>query len=156
MRIKKVKLTDTGKIVMVYEKSTKNGIWDEYSFSCSEAAKPSFYAAMAKLATHVVEMCELPESFTEKISVRGVSFSYGGEKEVMGATISAQMKLDKSYQNLNINTPHKASDSYSDSPADDMQLLTDDCIDDLLKLQAECEDYIDGDRAQGRLFKEIA
>lgn len=158
MRIKKVKLTKLEKIMMVYEKQSNMGVWDEYSLSCSEAAKPSFYEALKKLAAHVVEMCELPEEYEDRIKVKGVSFSYGGENEVMGATISAQMELENSYQNLNINTPHKASDMYSpNAEPDEMQLLTSDCIEDLEKLQDECRAYIRGDRAQGRLqFEEMA
>ena len=70
----------------------------------------------------------------------------------MGATISAQMKLNKSNQNLNLNTPHKASDSYSDAPADPKQLLPDKCIDALTELCREVELYIRGERAQGKLF----
>jgi len=70
----------------------------------------------------------------------------------MGATITSQMKLEDSYSNLNLNTPHKASDSYSDAPVDEMQLLTDDCISDLSCLCEEVELYINGERAQGKLF----
>lgn len=153
LRIKKVKITKESKISMVYEKRTKNGSWDEYSFTCSEAARPEFYTAVSNLAKHVIEMCELPESYLNRITVRGVSFSYSGEAEVMGATISAQMKLEHSYPDLNINTPHKASAPYSEySEPDEMQLLSDDCIMDLEELQHECKLYIKGDRAQGSLF----
>lgn len=50
-------------------------------------------------------------------------------------------------------TPHKASDSYSDTPADPMQLLTDECVNALYVLSNECDLYIGGERAQGQLFK---
>lgn len=39
-----------------------------------------------------------------------------------------------------------------DTPEDEKQLLTGKCIDVLEALQAECEAYIKGDRAQGSLF----
>jgi hypothetical protein len=153
MRIKKFKVTKYNQISMVYEQGSMNQ--DEYSFTCSEKARPEFYVAMAVLAEHVIDMCELPEDYMERIKVRGVSYSYGGEKEVMGATISAGMKLYESNQALNINTPHKATDSYSDAPAQDSQLLGNDCIKALMVLQAECKAYIQGDRAQGSLFSEV-
>lgn len=152
MRIKKAKITSDNKIAIVYEQRSKTGAWDEYSFTCSEDARPEFYAALKALAPHVVDMCELPETYLDRINVRGVSFSYGGEKEVMGATISGQMKLNYSNCNLNLNTPHKASESYSDTPADEMQLLSGDCIDALGALCEEVELYIGGERAQARLF----
>lgn len=153
MRIKKVKITSENKISMVYEQKTRMGGWDEYSFTCSEKARPEFYDAMGGVAPHVIEMCELPEDYLSRIKVRGVSFSYGGEKEVMGATISAAMELKDSYQNLNINTPHKASAMYNEgSDPDDMQLLSGKCIEALEALQEECKAYISGDRAQASLF----
>jgi hypothetical protein len=152
LRIKKVKVTSENKIAMIYEDKNSNGTWDEYSFTCSDGARPTFYTALQDLSKHVIEMCELPVDYQSKIKVRGVSVSYGGEKEVMGATITAQMKLNNSNCDLNPNTPHKASDSYSDTPADDKQLLTDNCIGDLKTVYEECKAYISGDRAQGKLF----
>lgn len=71
----------------------------------------------------------------------------------MGAVISSSMKLENSYQGLNINTPHKAADSYNENDPDPMQVLFDDCIDDLNMLLQESFLYIDGDRAQGKLFE---
>jgi hypothetical protein len=157
VRIKKVKVTSENKITMVYEKRSKGGYWDEYSFTCSEDARPEFYTSLKKLAPHVIYLCELPESYLPRITVRGVSFSYGGENEVMGATISAAMELKNSYPNLNLNTPHKASEMYNENtPDDEMQLLSSDCISDLENLQSECVAYINGERAQESLFKGVA
>ena len=121
MRIKKAKVTAENKILMIYEQWSKTGQWDEYQFTCSEEARPEFYKAMEDLRENVIEMCELPENYLERIKVRGVSFRYGGPDETMGATISAAMSLEKSYPNLNINTPHKASAMYNeDTPDDEM------------------------------------
>lgn len=153
MRMKKVKITNEKKIHMIYEVITKNGLVDEYQFTCSDPARPEFYEVFKKLAPHVIDMCELPDGYLDRITVKSVSFSYGGEKEVMGATISASMELHYSNCGLNLNTPHKASDSYSDGPADEKQLLSEECVRDLIKLCVECELYINGDRAQGKLFE---
>ena len=152
VRIRKIKITSEKKISISYEKQVKNGLWDEYSFTCSDMARPEFYQVMANLAIFVIEMCELPKEYLEKIEVRSVSVSYGGDKEVMGATITSQMKLENSNCNLNLNTPYKASESYTDAPADEKQLLSEDCTNNLYKLYEECELYINGDRAQGSLF----
>ncbi len=151
MRIRKVKITKYNQIHMVYEQGLGNG--DEYSFTCREKARPEFYKALAALAEHVLDLCELPESYLDRINIRGVSYSYGGENDTMGAVISASMELEESYQGLNLVTPHKASAMYCpDTPDDEKQLLTGDCIDALEALVAECELYIQGDRAQGSLF----
>jgi len=73
MRIKKVKITKYNQVSMVYEQGPSN--MDEYSFTCSEKARPEFYTALAAMAEHVLDMCELPESYLERISIRGVSYS---------------------------------------------------------------------------------
>jgi len=152
MRIKKIKITKDNKIQIVYEKRGKAD-WDEYSLTCSEAPRPELYKALEALAPHVIEMCELPEDYLPRIDVRGVTFSYSGENEVMGATIIAQMELKNSYTKLNLNTPHKASAPYSEyTPPDEMQLLSDDCIEALEKLCDEVRLYIKGERAQQSLF----
>jgi hypothetical protein len=147
MRILKAKITSEERINIEYQ---NNG--DEFSLTSKQEAAPSFYEALNNLKSHVVEMCELPDEYLDRIIVRGVTFSYGGDAEVMGATIIAQMKLSHSNVNLNLNTPHKAEDSYSESPADPKQLLTDDCIHDLHDFQAEAEEYINGKRKQLNLY----
>jgi hypothetical protein len=152
MRIKKIKITSDSRISIAYEKQSKTGLYDDYSFTCSEAPRPELLKTLQALAPHVVEMCELPKSYVDRIIVTGVSFSYGGEQEVMGATIISQMKLNQSNCDLNLNTPHKASDSYTEAPADEKQLLSDDCISALFNLCEEIEMYINGDRAQVKLF----
>lgn len=152
MRIKKIKITTDNKVLVVYEKMSRTGCWDEYSFACSEKGRPELYTALDNLAPHVIDMCELPNNYLNRIKVKSVSFSYGGENEVMGATISSQMKLEYSNCDLNLNTPHKASEPYNDGPADEKQLLSDDCVKDLDALCDEVRLYIDGERAQARLF----
>lgn len=152
MRILKVKVTKDNKIMMVWEEPTKQGTYDKYQMTCSDEARPEFYVKLQALGVHALEMLELPENYLSRIKVKGVSFSYGGEKEVMGATIITSMELMNSNCDLNLNTPHKASEPYSDGPADEKQLLTADCVMTLLELIEECKAYISGDRAQGKLF----
>lgn len=155
-RIKKIKVTKTGRISIEYDLYNKRAeAWDEYSLSCIDDPRPEFLIALARLSTHVVDMCELPKDYRNRVKVTGVTFSYGGEYEVMGAVIISQMELENSNCNLNLNTPHKASESYSDGDADPKQLLSDDCIDDLYGLCKETELYIDGDRAQISIFEAI-
>jgi len=133
-RIKKVKITSENKILMIYEKRSKNNGWDEYQFTCSEEARPEFYASLDALKEHVIEICELPDSYIDRIKVRGVSFSW--TNDVMGATISAAMTLENSYEKLNLNTPHKISSMYNENtPDDEMQLLSSECVDCLWMLQ---------------------
>lgn len=152
-RIKKIKFTPTDKISIQYEKrNPKISTWDEYSMTCADLPRPQLRIAMQNLRTYVIEMCELPKNYLDRITVTGVSFSYGGEKEVMGATITSQMKLSFSNCGLNLNTPHKASESYTDYEADPKQLLSCECIVALDELCDEVIKYINGERAQVSMF----
>lgn len=153
MRIKKIKFGKGNKISIGYEVlNTSTNTWDEYSMTCSDAPRPEFKEALQGLNVHVVDLCELPGSYTSRIKVTGVTFSYGGEAEVMGATITSQMKLSNSNCDLNLNTPHKASGSYNEYEVAPELLLTDDCIDALDHLCDEIELYVQSERAQTTLF----
>jgi hypothetical protein len=152
VRIKKFSIKKDKVNIRYESQNKKTGSWDEYSMSCSDAPRPELEKALQDLATDVLEMCELPKEYTKRIKVTGVTFSYGGENEVMGATITSQMKLHKSNCDLNINTPHKASASYTAFDADPKALLTNECIAALEYLCKEIELYISGQRAQTTLF----
>lgn len=154
MRMKKVKVTKEGKIFLIWEREIQSGSYDEYSMQCSDPARPEFYNAMIALDKHVIDMCELPDSYLDRITTKSVSFSYGGDTQVMGAVISASMKLENSPAGLNLNTPHKACDSYNpEQPVENPALLlSEKCIEDLDILADEAELYINGDRAQMNLF----
>ena len=151
MRFQKIKYSK-GKVKIEYElRNKEKKDWDQFSLACSDEPKPEFQIALQSLSEDVLEMCELPGDYRKRIMVTGVSFSYGGEGEVMGATIISQMALNRSNVNLNLNTPHKPSEPYSEG-GDAAQCLSQDCIDRLASLELEAEDYINGNRAQGELF----
>lgn len=150
MRFLKIKFSK-GKVRLEYEVKSKKGDMDEFYIACSDEPRPEFKDALAALKTDVLNMCELPEDYLTRISVNGVSFSYGGDAEVMGATISASMSLRKSNVPLNLNTPHKPSEPYAES-GDGADLLDDECVERLERLIEEAEEYVGGRRAQGELF----
>ncbi len=104
----------------------------------------------------VLTLCEFPANWKDSVTVHGVSFSYSDEG-VKGAVITAQRTLEHSSAPLNLNTPHKPYEPYNPDQDDIDQdmLLPEDTCDRLEDLDTEAEKYIDGDRAQGNLFKEL-
>jgi hypothetical protein len=153
MRINKVKVTKEGKIAIEYQILKGGSNYDDYSLKCSEKALGSFYAAIYAFRESVVKLCELPEEFTERIVVKGVTFSYGGERETMGAVIVAQLILNLSDGNLNLNTPHKAVEMYNeDSEPREEAVFDEDTIGCLEQLEKEAVKYVNGERAQGSLL----
>ena len=148
MRFQKIKF-NKGKVRMEYEVENDKGDMDEFAFTCGDEPKPEFKEALQALDQDIIEMCELPVEYINRVTVTGVSFSYGGEGEVMGAVIVSQMRLNKSNVPLNLNSPHKASEPYGED-AQDEQLLDHDCVERLETLISEAEDYVKGIRAQKR------
>lgn len=153
-RICKIKISKENRVEINYQQKSQTDAWNDFTMSCVEKGEPALYLALHELRQDVIEMCEQPDHYIDRITIKSVSFSYGGEKEVMGATISAAMTLEQSNCPLNLNTPHKASESYNDGDADVKQLLSGDCVERLWKLQEAAERYVDGVRAQGSLFDE--
>jgi hypothetical protein len=151
VRIRKISITKDKKVNVEYEARNKKGGMDEFHMLCDDEPRPELRKALDAMAVHVVDLCEFPDDYVDRVSVRGVSYSFGGEKEVMGATITGSLKLKYSNCPLNINTPHKASESYSDTPVDADLLLSDECCAALADLSAEAALYVDGDRMQTKL-----
>lgn len=142
-RIRKIKLSE--KVKIEYEILEGDEVKEEYSLTSIDKPLPSFSEAMQVFAQSVVEICELPDEDINHITVSGVSFSYGGEKQVMGAVITAQKKLKKTNASLNLNTPHKTEDFYGETGSAS-QLLDDETVDKLYTVTEEAKRYIKGER----------
>ncbi|MRS02113.1 hypothetical protein EG832_02600 [bacterium] len=152
MRIKKIKL-ETGKVFIEYSEEKPDGKSENYTLESTDKPLQSFKDALQGLAGYIGEICELPEDYCTSITVRGVSFSYGGENKTMGATITG---LTLKYANapLVINTPHLPSAPYSKG-SDESCLLPDECYFQLMDLQDEANKFLEGQRepdAQMNLF----
>ena len=143
-RIRKVKIDNKGKVTIeyhVFKMPTQH--WDEHSMTSMDAPAPDFLNALAALVPHALGICELPTSYGDQMRVSGVSFSYSGDNDDMGAVITAQKKLLESNSPLVINTPHNMSLSETGK-----NLLTVDCVKALEALQDAALSYVDGERAQ--------
>ena len=153
-RFTKIKY-NKGNVFVAYEQGA-----NEYSMKCNEMPRAEFIQALIDLQEEVIEMCELPESYLERITVKSVSLNYGGKKETMGATITASMELFNSNAPLNLNTPNKPVEPYAEGDYDDETLekmcLTEDCVEKINTLINEANLYVDGKRAQGSLFDNSA
>lgn len=122
---------------------------DEFSLKCSDEPAKSFTKALAALASHVAEICEMPkpEAWAPDLKVRGVSFSW--TNDVMGAVITALKPLEHARSPMTVNTPHKSEAPYSPGdPNGEEFCLTGDCAKALGALLKEAEKYIDGKRSQ--------
>lgn len=127
---------------------------NEYTAKCTEEPAPNFLEALKDLRQFVIKMCELPEDYIDRITVKSVSLNYGGEADTMGATISASMELYNSNAPLNINTPNKPEMPYNpDQEWDEKTCLTEECVFAIRKLVLVAEEYLSGVRQQTSLFE---
>lgn len=149
LRICKVK-DDGDKVRIEYqrERADKQG-YDDYSMSSVDRPTVAFTQALSALSADVVQICELPESDADKLTIRGVSVTW--TSDIMGACITALKRLNTANSPLVINTPHLPSEDYGDN---DGPVLREETALRLHRLLLEAEGYIDGDRAQPSLLKD--
>lgn len=146
----KVKRGKGDRITVSYEVQREDTeSWDQFSVSTSDQPRTSFLQAFDELLETALDICELPEEYGEAMKVTGVSFSYGGEMEVMGAVITCQKELATANCPLVVNTPHLPSEDYSEEgncPTLDPVSIT-----RLENLGTEAIAYAQGKRAQMEL-----
>ena len=149
MRIRKIK-RGSSFVEVHYDREGKDGAWDEYSIKCTEAPRPELDQALARLAGHVGDICELPSAYVNGLRVTGLSLSYQDDTGNWGAVITALKALRKANSPLVINTPHLPSEPYSASNPSEPRLSGDQVRD--IGTAMECaEHYVQGDRLQGQL-----
>jgi hypothetical protein len=148
MRITKAKY-DGSKVRIEYEKQRPDGQYDEFTLSSLDGPAQPFVDALNALAMDVVGICELHADSLDRLTVRGVSFTY--TNDIMGACITALKKLYTSNAPLVLNTPHLPEEAYGEGDTSS-PLLDTATVDRLHELALAAERYVDGERAQGDLF----
>ncbi|MCP4049884.1 MAG: hypothetical protein GY730_04175 [bacterium] len=148
-QIKKIKWNkDNGSIKIKWNVPQNTGEPYEYSLNIREKARPEFYLSLQKLAKHWSEILEIEHK--DNVLVSSVSFSWS--HDVMGVTIYASRKLNKSTGVFGCNTPHRIETFYSENGGDEGQLMSEDLSNDCIELLSEAKYYIDGERAQQTIF----
>ena len=143
---------DGKRVKVAYEIVRKAGEPDEFNLNCSDPPHPSLLASLAALKDAVREICGLPAPWCQGLLIRGVSFSWAGDDNMMGATITALKPLTTANAPLVINTPHLPAEPYSKSEGAKPPLLPDCAVGALDLLRAAAFDYVDGKRAQVEIF----
>lgn len=152
MRIKKVKITTDDKVYIEYEKESGEQ-WDLFTITCAGKPRPAFFKAMDALKKHAGDLLEL-DLAPGNLKVRGVTYSYSEEQGIMGAVVSYRYKLEKSGTSIALNTPHKPEKQYREGKKEPKpaSFLSKKCVEDLVKLKVECQEYLKGEREQQTLL----
>jgi len=147
------KLSYDGRKVLVRWEIPKKGDWEGYELDSPDAPAPSFSTALHALRTHIATICELPEKYCGDLDVRGVTCSYGGDKDTLSVTITALKHVKTANAPLVLNTPNLPAEPYNDSDDDASTPVLEEATEAaILALAAEAFRYLDGHRAQSDLF----
>lgn len=138
-------------IKIVYKKQS-NEMMDEITSTSSDMPSVSFFKEWNKLCPFVLDVCEFNGDPAE-IRVTGLSLSYGGDNNNMGCVITAQKDLAESSAPLNLNTPHKIEEFYSEH-GDPKSLMPPGLAALCKTIINHTKDYLNGKRAQGKLFND--
>ena len=153
-RLKKFKITPENRFEVHHQKTNSLGGWDDHVMISKEDPDPELFRLLDDLDPYLSEICEFAEHdyYKNPYKVRGLSFSYGGEDEVMGVTVSFQRTLRLSNSPLNLNTPHMIEEPYS-ADGDDTQVMSYDMLITIKQIMEQAIGYLDGKRAQKNLFE---
>jgi hypothetical protein len=138
-RLLKFKLKDNDVLVKYERPSDDAAVPDTVTLESGEAPRTELRQAMAAMAEHAIDICELPHDWDLKVI--GISRTYG---DFPGVVITALRDLDGSNAPMVINTPHFLEDS-EDS---DMNVYSIECGESLDELERLIFEYVDGARKQ--------
>lgn len=149
--ITKVKIAK-GKIKINYDKS-REGFSESFYMESGEKAAPEFYDAFQTLSAHVAAiMCFIGDVMKDRIVPNEVTFSYD-DLGFMTAKIGFNLYIQVTDEYVSISTPAR-KEALKATDDNDPKFLADSTLNALQDVIDEAEKYIDGERAQGDLFKD--
>lgn len=152
MLVQKIKINKNESVSISYKMLVKNDekageIWNSVKLTSEDRPASTFFTALSNLKPHIVEICELPKDDKKNIVVNGATFTYAGEDNILGARILGLKVLHGSDMDLDLITPHKIEEPYSESDGEN-KLFSPKCVNALKQLIQEAEAFIQGERDQ--------
>jgi hypothetical protein len=120
----------------------------ETTLTSGDTPRPEFINALQAFSAHVLDVCELPDSWADGLTVCGVSISENDSQGV-GIVVTAVKKVAGANAPVVINTPHLAEQS-EHGPA-----LCREALDAINLLLEEADRFRKGERAQAELFPSV-
>ena len=133
-------------LTRVEDRSNQDSI--ESTMTSHELPRPEFIAALQALGSWVIDVCELPPSYEEGLTVTGVSISLG---EYGGCVVTALKQVSGAAAPVGINSPHVPAVATRDGGG----ALPKRGVGMLEQLESEAERFWKGERAQAELFDAI-
>lgn len=150
MNIKKIKWSESaGRITINYEKNTNDNMV-EYTATFSEQARPEFYEAFQALDIDVLAILDIDIAL-ERIHPYGITLK-DNKSGLIQAIISAKMDIPLHNTSTALNTPMLIEQS--DDNANDGSYFNKDTVYKIKKIIEEAIIFINGNRAQMKLFEQ--
>jgi hypothetical protein len=94
-----------GQTEVVWDEVTGAGDSIEHRLVSADPPRPELRTGLQKLAAYVLETCELPRGYGERLTVISVSLNYN-DKLGRGLTVTSLRDVDTADSPVVINTPH--------------------------------------------------
>ena len=146
------KRDNSGLIIIKFHKANQiSGEDDILILESREEPEGALLIAFESLVPIHLGMAELPKTYRESCTMRGLSISY--KKNVVGYTLTVLKELKHSDQPLSITAPNKKKNMAAEEP-DERDMLDKD-IDVIDKFTELVWRYVDGKRKQITLFPDV-
>lgn len=125
----------------------------EYAFESEEQARPEFYEAFSALTNVFAEISEINKQV--KANVRSIHVETVKD-ELISVQVNASVTLADTPGNLTISTPTKKVPAQSETELGQVRnkALSSGSVKIVMRVIEEAAKYVDGDRAQQKLFPE--
>lgn len=137
----KLKVKD-GEVVLKYQ-IVGSGFPETITIESTEPPRKELNEALQVMVDHVIAMCELPPTWRESLTVRGVTVT---RNDVDGLVITALRDLEGSDSPLVLNTPHFTREGQNEEQ--ELGIYTFSCGENLDELEKLAFEYADGKRKQ--------
>jgi hypothetical protein len=147
-RLLKFKMSKEGDLFIKYEQDGDNGV-DVITLETPDLPSKELGDAFNKMVEHMLDIGELPGSWREFLTMRGITVTW--TNGVQGLVLTALRTLSGSNSPMTINTPHFTREPYNEDDESDLGIFSFECGEDLDNLEAEVFRFVDGARAQQEL-----
>lgn len=118
MQVDSIKVNNDKTIKISYTQITKDNIegdpeYFKFSVKTNRPAQQKIYDLLAGLKPHANKLLELPKSYIEKLSIKGVNWTYTKDN-IMGITMNVDRTLESTDTPTQEETPHHLVEKYDE------------------------------------------
>lgn len=150
---RKIKSFEIGKhqiFKITFERENENTrTYDTHQIKCAEYPRPELIEAVKELSPYITEVLELPEYCEDRLIAKKLTYTYNEKTAETSVTITAKFYIPDAGTFVETKVPPRVINH--GTPTSEIP-FTPECSEIIEQLTTEIFRYIDGDRAQDKLF----